>query len=263
MPKLHPPGDPRPCNHPQARHEHGTEQAYISDRCRCTPCRDAHASKATARRRQIAYGRHQSALVLNVGSRRRVEALACLGWSMTVLAPMLHCTDRSLHRLFEDGVQYVSRARAESIVRLYDELWDKPAPQTTKGERISARRVLLIARTRRYAPPAAWDDDLIDHPAAQPMTLEDDTLVDTFAIGQVLAGQKVPTLTWMERRALIEQGKAAGMTGDRITDLLRGIHIGKQPPGARRPRGQRHLSLEAGIPAAAFTAALDQIRDAA
>lgn len=34
----------RDCRCPRARHVHGTRRAYQYDRCRCTPCRSAHAA---------------------------------------------------------------------------------------------------------------------------------------------------------------------------------------------------------------------------
>lgn len=40
----------RDCRCPRARHVHGTRRAYQYDRCRCTPCRRAHAdAQATYR----------------------------------------------------------------------------------------------------------------------------------------------------------------------------------------------------------------------
>jgi len=39
-------------------HPHGTPKGYTSGRCRCTPCRQAHAKDARDARRQKAYGRY-------------------------------------------------------------------------------------------------------------------------------------------------------------------------------------------------------------
>lgn len=47
----------RECSHPHAAHEHGTRAAYVADRCRCAPCREANRLQAAARRRAQAYGR--------------------------------------------------------------------------------------------------------------------------------------------------------------------------------------------------------------
>lgn len=47
----------RSCEHPIAQHQHGTRQAYLLDRCRCLPCRDAACAYERHRLRQRAYGR--------------------------------------------------------------------------------------------------------------------------------------------------------------------------------------------------------------
>lgn len=49
-------GPVRDCQHPVARHEHGTRLAYITDRCRCRPCRDANAGHQSRIDRLKAYG---------------------------------------------------------------------------------------------------------------------------------------------------------------------------------------------------------------
>lgn len=49
---------PKPCLHKQANHQHGTNAAYILDRCRCNPCARAHAAQESWRKRQRAYGRY-------------------------------------------------------------------------------------------------------------------------------------------------------------------------------------------------------------
>lgn len=48
---------PKPCVHLLAQHEHGSHAAYVLDRCRCSPCRDANAAYERNRSRQNAYGR--------------------------------------------------------------------------------------------------------------------------------------------------------------------------------------------------------------
>lgn len=49
---------PKPCVHKVARHEHGTRAAYVLDKCRCYPCRDAAVETERERYRQQAYGRY-------------------------------------------------------------------------------------------------------------------------------------------------------------------------------------------------------------
>jgi hypothetical protein len=157
-----------PCTLP-APHPHGTVTNYAGG-CRCADSRQAHADRARWRRRQRAYGRLVDKSVPNIGSRRRVEALMCLGWSMREISRRLGwCADR-LANLFKsyDGI---SPANAAKIATLYDELWATPAPRTTKSERLSASRTEALARRRRYRPPMSWDDDTIDQAPPPPVVL--------------------------------------------------------------------------------------------
>lgn len=49
---------PKPCLHKRASHQHGTNAAYVLDKCRCEPCSAARKAQDTWRRRQKAYGRY-------------------------------------------------------------------------------------------------------------------------------------------------------------------------------------------------------------
>lgn len=76
------PGTPRECTHKQARHTHGTRQAYILDRCRCRPCREANRNHETARRRAKLYGRYDSGRVDAQPAREHLAALIAAGVSL-------------------------------------------------------------------------------------------------------------------------------------------------------------------------------------
>lgn len=145
---------------------HGTVTRYCTG-CRCDECRAAHAARARWRRRMHAYGRAVPKSIPNVGARRRIEALQTLGWSMRDLSRKLgkHPDRLSVSLKNYDGI---SPANHAAVAALYDQLWDTPAPQRTKGERISARRTIANAARHGYLPPLVWDDDEIDDPAAQP-----------------------------------------------------------------------------------------------
>lgn len=49
---------PKPCLHKKADHQHGTNAAYVLDKCRCEPCCAARKAQDDWRRRQQAYGRY-------------------------------------------------------------------------------------------------------------------------------------------------------------------------------------------------------------
>ena len=46
----------RDCQCPRANHQHGTRTAYVVDRCRCDPCREAARIYEAQRRRTHLYG---------------------------------------------------------------------------------------------------------------------------------------------------------------------------------------------------------------
>lgn len=146
--------------------QHGTQSGY-NNGCRETCCRTAHAAMARAYRRRVAYGRQVPRSIPSVGTRRRLEALQTLGWSLRDLSRKLGChPDRlSVMLVKQDGV---SPRNATRIAAMYDQLWDKPAPTRTTGQRISASRTIARAQRLGFIPPLAWDDDEIDDPAAQP-----------------------------------------------------------------------------------------------
>jgi hypothetical protein len=62
----------------------------------------------------------------------------------------------------------VLAATARAAATLYDELWDVPPATDSHRTRQSASRARNHAAARGWPPPAAWDDDTIDDPAAGP-----------------------------------------------------------------------------------------------
>jgi lambda repressor-like predicted transcriptional regulator len=94
------------------------------------------------------------------GSRRRLQALAVVGWPTRAVAGWLGHADHSTVLDVRSGrLRTVRRRTATAIADAYDAHWDEPGPSE---------------RTRRHAarsgwlPPMAWDDDLIDDPAHRP-----------------------------------------------------------------------------------------------
>lgn len=94
------------------------------------------------------------------GSRRRLQALAVLGWSAREIAARLGRLDHQTYLNVQSGRTTVVRQHTvDDIARLYDDLWDKPGP---------SKRARTIALGKGWVPPLAWDDDAIDDPAATP-----------------------------------------------------------------------------------------------
>jgi lambda repressor-like predicted transcriptional regulator len=128
-----------------------------------------------------------------IGTARRIQALHALGWSL-----------RRLHA--ESGIQPTTLRRAldarpcpnldihERVAALYERLHTQRPTARTLGDRRGISRVVSLAATRGWAPPAAWDD--IDDPdetprglraVAEPTTAE---LLDEYE--HLIAGGETP-----------------------------------------------------------------------
>lgn len=94
------------------------------------------------------------------GSRRRLQALAVMGWPTREIAARLGNLDAQTYVYIANGRTKTIRRRTEqAIAALYDELWDQPGPSA---------RTRSIALRKGWLPPLAWDDDAMDDPAAEP-----------------------------------------------------------------------------------------------
>ena len=109
------------------------------------------------------------------GTRRRLQALVAIGWSGRSLAGRLGIEPAHLSRILR-GRPAVSAGTARRARALYDELWDQPPTQDTRGERISAAKARAHAARQGWPPPLAWDDDDIDEVGAAPQPWRRPTL---------------------------------------------------------------------------------------
>lgn len=106
------------------------------------------------------------AVIDGTGTRRRIQALAVLGWSIPVQARLLGISRSSVQNINAGHGVYAATAR--KAVEVYEKLWDQPPPEVSLGERISAGRARAEAARNGWAPPMAWDEESIDDPAAEP-----------------------------------------------------------------------------------------------
>lgn len=79
-------GEVRDCHCPRARHQHGTRNAYVIDRCRCRACRDANITYAATLTRQHLYGRRHEHRVPARETREHVQLLGEHGVSYKQVA---------------------------------------------------------------------------------------------------------------------------------------------------------------------------------
>lgn len=100
----------------------------------------------------------KNVLVDATGTRRRVEALAYLGWPLSHLEPRFTRCRGRVGKAIATG--WVSTVIAADVERVYRELENTPGPSD-----IARRRALR----RGFVGPAAWDNRDIDDPQARPL----------------------------------------------------------------------------------------------
>lgn len=101
-----------------------------------------------------------SRMVPTVGARRRMQALALLGWTNRDLAPLVGRTPESLAATMRRSAT-ISRDLHERIASVHSRLWNTPAPISA-----ASKRVRTEARLKGWVPTAAWDDiDTDDAPS--------------------------------------------------------------------------------------------------
>lgn len=121
---------PKPCLHKVADHQHGTNAAYILDRCRCLPCAAAHSKQEIWRERQKAYGRYNR-YVPALPVREHVQSLLDAGMGLKRIVKVSGVSSGALWKLMygkrlPDGTQKPSnRVLRETAEKLYviDPAW--------------------------------------------------------------------------------------------------------------------------------------------
>lgn len=116
-------------------------------------------------------------LVDATGTKRRLQALAALGWSWTLLGGKLGMSGAgvgftALHR----GVVYPETK--EKIKALYDEMSMLPAVVVVGHDKIERNK--RMARRKGWLPPLAWDDEMIDDPFALPNGVDNELLYNWY-----------------------------------------------------------------------------------
>lgn len=102
------------------------------------------------------------------GTRRRLQALAARGWTALRLAEHHTATRQKIRQvLLSTDNEAVTAEFARSVIRLYDDLWDR-LPPCPDGAALARSE----AAAHGWPPPMAWDDEDLDDPRAQPSMCE-------------------------------------------------------------------------------------------
>ena len=124
--------------------------------------RQAKVQRSTARAilavtPEAAYTRpHGPGFVLNVGARRRIEALLALGWRHEDITAAMGTRTSSALVLHQVG-GWIARDTHDAVCGAWRALGNRRGP----SERTRGRAARL-----GYAPPAAWDEEDLDDPNA-------------------------------------------------------------------------------------------------
>lgn len=156
----------RDCRCLRARHHHGTRGAYKRDRCRCNACTRANALAGCWHRRRVAEQRWHgtSAWACPAGTRRRLQALAAMGWSTRQLARRLGVTSNAIASLRSTSQARVLAATADAVTALYEDCWWRTPPGNPRDH----ARTETWARKHGWAAPWQWEGRDLDDPATQP-----------------------------------------------------------------------------------------------
>lgn len=156
----------------------------------------------------------------STGTRRRLQALMALGWSVNRIARAAGADQQAMCHALAGGM--VTARTARTVRDVYDDLWDQAPPALSRGDRVAAGRTRARAARAGYLPPMAWDDDTIDDPATHPAEHDVDAYigVDHVAITRAVTGDFARTLTRAERWIAIEQLAREGLSDPEIAARL-------------------------------------------
>lgn len=149
-------------------HKHGkTGTCFNQHGCGCFPCVESRRVYQLERDRLVAYGRWEAGNSVDAsGTRRRLRALAYMGWSSALLAAELDTRDTHVRQL--QMAERCSKDTRERVKVVYDRLWNKVPPGGPRAYTAN------MARRKGWVGPLSWDDDLIDEYHVEPETGEED-----------------------------------------------------------------------------------------
>jgi transcriptional regulator with XRE-family HTH domain len=185
---------------------------------------DEEANRDARRRNAAVAYRYRQRVYLNrgrlqvpaVGTTRRLQALAAVGWTQTDIAARLGVSQARVGHLMNGLWPMVFPSTATAVARVFDELCmvvpTDPAP-ARRGEVRIHERARRQARRRGWMSALAWDEGAIDDPAARPYRPTRDTRphddVDASTVERLLTGERVRS-TRAEKEEVCRRWLATG-----------------------------------------------------
>lgn len=157
-------------------------------------------------------------LVDAVGTQRRLRALYALGHDAKSMAHELGASTRTMWTLltWPEHPQVTADLRSR-VVELYDRLsLVVPPPSRYRT------RAVHLAQRRGWAPPLAWDDELIDDPAATPQLDVEASgdVVDEAAVQRAVSGDRSVRLSAADKDEAVKRLHGRGLLDSGIGIVL-------------------------------------------
>lgn len=146
---------------------HGQRKGYYAHKRdgeeACAACKRAAA--AADARYVLNRAAGVQARVPSIGTKRRLHALAAMGYTWTALDRELG-TARMAEKWANEPRVYIFATSAARVAAIYERLSMRFPPETNRHEKTAAGRARNLARRQGWPPPLAWDN--IDDPNERP-----------------------------------------------------------------------------------------------
>jgi hypothetical protein len=102
------------------------------------------------------------------GTRLRLRALHVMGHGPARLARATGAREKTIRALVDGDAKTVTVQLRDAVIAVYDEWWDKRAPERTQVERAAAQAARKRAISGNWCAAAALDDEKLDSPGYRP-----------------------------------------------------------------------------------------------
>ncbi len=195
---------------------HGQERGYFAHRKAAqSPCEDClRAHRAAEKVRQMRRMRGIPAKQPIIGIRRRIQALARLGWSVERIAIAADVDRHTVSRAkWETYGDFINADVAAKIAGAYERLAMTLPEASTWQQRGIITRTRTCAERHDWPPPLAWDDietDLAPKGMRAKSAPYDD--VDPVVVDRILAGAWGMQANLAERSEVCRRWAAQGVS---------------------------------------------------